>query len=360
MYTPTSEPGFHLYNGPSIHARSVFFLLLSLALMITDSHYSTLKTLRSAIELALAPVKGIVQTPIYISNKISFYTKDRADLIKENEDLLQQLLLTGYAEQRLSSLQEENAQLKELLNVRKMPDQTLLTVEVLESGTDPFLQKVTIDKGSSAGVTEGAAVLDPYGVVGQVTRVMFSRAEVTLIVERNFMIPIRNERNGKRGILSGAGAGKPLELRFVTADADPRVGDRLVTSGLDNIYPLGLSVAVITAVQPNAEALFINVTATPTAHISDERYLLVVRSENPEPVDRPVEAQSPTAADQEATPKPEINSLPYTPEVYPKAVPAGTTPAPAPAPTAKPQQNKPAPPKPASAAPKTPVTKETP
>jgi rod shape-determining protein MreC len=90
-------------------------------------------------------------------------------------------------------------------------------------------------------------VIDETGVVGQVTRVLPQLAEVTLITDRDQAVPVKVERSGARSVMFGNGTGRAPELRFTAPSADLRVGDRLVTSGIDGTYPAGLAVAVVTA-----------------------------------------------------------------------------------------------------------------
>jgi rod shape-determining protein MreC len=278
MYNIPDDPPPYFYHGPSILARFVFFILLSFSLLMVDSHYGTLEITRKSIAVALTPLQKIADFPSFAYRNTAVYFESQNELAARNEALMHQLIQNNYAQQRLESLQEENTQLKVLLAVRPAEVREMQAAEIVHTDNDPFVQKLLISKGDREGIDEGAAVLDAYGVIGQVTRVFRNTAEVTLVVEKGFMVPVRNERNGKRGVLYGAGAGNPMELRFVTADGNPREGDRLVTSGLDNVYPLGLLVAEIESVSSNPETLFLDVKAKPAAHIGHGRYVLVINA----------------------------------------------------------------------------------
>lgn len=284
------EPPPFLYHGPSILARFVFFGLLALALIFVDSRYRYLETVRDGLTIALYPLQNIAHWPAQTFHEISVYFRSKNTLAKDNENLKQRLLGFEYTEQTNLSIRRENEQLRALLDVRAVAQRHVVPVEVFHGVRDPFVQKLTINKGKHHEIKEGAAVLDAHGIAGQVTRTFPFMAEVTLLIEKDFITPVQNARTGVRNVLYGTGAGTPMELRFVTPDSDIREGDLLVTSGLENIYPEGLSVATIRTIEHNPEEIFLNVVADPVADASNSRYLLVV--EPLPPLHEPVEKQA--------------------------------------------------------------------
>jgi rod shape-determining protein MreC len=160
---------------------------------------------------------------------------------------------------------------------------------VLYTSRDPFTQKVFVDKGASAGIQAGAGVIDANGVVGQVTRVFPYMSEVTLITDRDQAVPVQVERSGARSVLFGNGTGRSPELRFTSPTADLRVGDRLVTSGLDRTYPPGLAVAEIIDVIRDTGQMFARIVCKPLAGIDHSEFLLVLSQSSAMPP-RPEEA----------------------------------------------------------------------
>jgi rod shape-determining protein MreC len=270
------EPPPFLYRGPSIVARFVFFGLLALALIFVDSRYRYLETVRGGLTVALYPLQNLARWPSQIFHDASVYFRSKNALADENETMQQKLLNYEYTEQTHLNVRHENEQLRALLGVRESAQRQVVPVEVFHGVRDPFVQKLTVNKGSRHHIKEGAAVLDAHGIAGQVTRVFPFTAEVTLIVEKNFITPVQNARTGVRSVLYGTGAGQAMELRFVTPDSDIREGDLLVTSGLENIYPVGLSVAMVRTIEHNPEEIFLHITADPVASAGDSRYLLVV------------------------------------------------------------------------------------
>jgi rod shape-determining protein MreC len=112
--------------------------------------------------------------------------------------------------------------------------------------------------------------------VGQVTRAYPWLAEVTLVTDKGQFVPVQNVRNGLRAVLSGTGSDGALELRFVPLNADFQIGDELVTSGIDGMYPPGLPVARVTNVERSADQIFARITGIPLGGVANHTQVLIV------------------------------------------------------------------------------------
>jgi len=136
-------------------------------------------------------------------------------------------------------------------------------------------------------------VVDESGVVGQVTRVHALLAEVTLLTDKDQAIPVQVARNGLRAVAFGGGSSGLLELRYLAANAEIVNGDRLVTSGIDGVYPQGLPVATVTRVERDATNIFARVLCQPAAGVDRGRIVLLIT-----PVEAPAAApQAESAAE---------------------------------------------------------------
>jgi rod shape-determining protein MreC len=250
------EPPPFFHRGPSPLARLAFFGLLSLALLFADTRYRYLENVRQAVGAALYP--------------------SQRTLSDENVTLKQTLLVQAPAMQSYELLQQENARLRTLLEVEQRFQGATTAAEVLYTGRDPFTQKLFVDKGESAGVKAGQAVIDEVGVVGQVTRVFPSMAEVTLVTDKDYAVPVRVERSGVRSVLYGAGTGRLPELRFLSPNAEVQPGDRLLTSGIDGTYPAGLAVAQVVSVERETGQIFARVICMPLAGVEKSAHVLIL------------------------------------------------------------------------------------
>lgn len=274
LYTDP-PPFFH--RGPSAGARLAFFVLLSIVLLFADTRFRYLEGIRQGINTLIAPLQRAVEWPGETTDFIATYFASKRALSEENAALKGLLLEQGPTVQGASRIESENARLKALLDVRSRHAGNSIAVEVLFSGRDPFSQKVFVGKGTDAGIKPGEAVIDESGVVGQVTRAFATTAEVTLLTDKGHAVPVKNERTGVRSVLYGMGAGRPLELRFIPPSADVQAGDHLITSGLDGIYPVGLAVARVDAIERDSGQIFAAITCSPLAGVNRSEQLLVVR-----------------------------------------------------------------------------------
>jgi rod shape-determining protein MreC len=171
--------------------------------------------------------------------------------------------------------------------------------QVLYDAADPYTRKVVIDKGLTDSIALGSPVLDELGVLGQVTRVYPTVSEVTLVTDRDQAIPVLNTRTGARGVAFGDVSTHvdALELRFMAANADVIAGDLLTTSGVDGVYPPGLSVARVEKVERRVDAVFARIYCVPLALVSGATHVMVLEpvsaqiAQRPEPVVAPVNAK---------------------------------------------------------------------
>jgi rod shape-determining protein MreC len=269
-------PTDFFHRGPTPLTRLAIFGLLSIALLFADTRFRYLENVRQAVAIALYPVERTLEMPGVALAWVGDYFGSKRRLADENASLRQELVARAPATMGYARVEEENARLRALLDVRTRDAATAIAVQVLYAGRDPFTQKVFVDKGASAGVRAGAGVIDENGVVGQVTRVYPYMSEVTLITDRDQAVPVQVERNGARSVLFGNGTGRSPELRFTSPTADLRVGDRLLTSGLDGTYPAGLAVAEIIDVVRDSGQMFARIICKPLAGIDHSRFLLVL------------------------------------------------------------------------------------
>lgn len=263
-------------RGPSPLARLAFFGLLALVLLFTDTRYRYLENVRHAAATVLYPLQRALLVPGAVLGDIGEYFGSKRELADENALLKRELVATGPASQGYALAQRDNLRLKTLLDLREQYSGAATAVQVLYAGRDPFTQKLFVDKGSTAGIEAGEGVIDETGVVGQVTRVFPYMAEVTLITDRDQAVPVAVERSGARSVMFGNGTGQAPDLRFTAPSADLRVGDRLVTSGIDGTYPPGLAVAEITSVVRDTGQMFARITCKPLAGVDRSEYLLVL------------------------------------------------------------------------------------
>lgn len=273
----TPPPFFR--QGPSAVTKLAVCAALSVFLMVADTRFAVVEPLRTAIATALLPLQQALRVPVELLRGGGGYLQGLQQAQAEAAQARREQVLLAQQAARAEVLARENASLRALLALSppRVPRQQ--AAEVLFESPDPYSRRLVIDRGQAQGVQLGSPVVEPAGVLGQVTRLYPLSAEVTLLSDRDAAIPLLVVRTGQRVAAFGGvreADGATMELRFVAANVDIAVGDRLETSGLDGVYPPGLPVAAVRQVERRAEGGFARVLLAPTATGDGVRHVLVL------------------------------------------------------------------------------------
>jgi rod shape-determining protein MreC len=252
--------------------------LMAIVLMAMDHRGHYVPKVRSLAEHAIEPLYHLVEWPNRaLRNLYSQFQSNRT--LRHHNDELQQQLLGQQAElQRLATLQEENRRLRALFEGAESLDFEYRFAELVRVDLDPFSHKVLIDRGSNDGVVPGQAVIDGTGVMGQVEDVHTHFSSVRLISDPNHALPVQINRTGLRSVAFGSGETNGLNLPNVPREADVRIGDLLVTSGLGDRFPGGYPVAEVTHIDREEGLTFAHVQARPLASLNRGREVLLIRA----------------------------------------------------------------------------------
>lgn len=263
-------------QGASARVKMMVFACISIALLMVDSHLHVLTTARQAVGTVLYPLQMAALVPRDALSRMGDYFSSLSALQKQVRELQLAQVATSQAVQQVQLQNSENNHLRQLLDARQhIPVKSMLS-EILYDARDVFTRKIVLDRGGQQGVTVGLPVIDNLGVVGQITRVFPFTSEVTLLTDKEQAIPVQVLRNGLRSVAYGRGQSGTLDLRFTEQNADIQVGDILITSGLDGVYPAGLAVAKVVQVENNASGVFGRVVCQPLAGIERNTALLIL------------------------------------------------------------------------------------
>lgn len=256
-------------------ARLTIYLAISFSLLVTDLRMHYLEPLRQGIAILTYPLQIAASTPAQFVSNASNYFSGLISLQRENARLKGQQLRVASQILLNEQLQQENENLRGLLQMQSRIKIRSTAAEILFAARDPFSRKVVLDKGSTQDIEPGSPVVDQQGVVGQVTRVYPLNSEVTLLSDKDQAVPVMVERSGLRAVMFGTGNGL-MELRYLAANADIRPGDRILTSGLDGVYIPGLPVATVLKVgRDNAES-FARILCRPIGTVERTGAVLVL------------------------------------------------------------------------------------
>ena len=269
-------------QGVSIRSRFLFFLMLSLAVILVDGRLRALDDFRSALTSFLTPFKEVVQLPgLFIENSAGYFISKK-NLNEEIQRLTKENQLLQLDAARMEEMRQENENLRHLVSALAATTDHVVTTEVIGRPADPFSRRIQIAAGALDGVQVGMPVIGPFGVLGQVSRTVSHQSEVTLISDHKSRISVINNRTGQIFLLAGTGDSGLLTIAFAQPSADLQPGDELVTSGLDHLYPKAVLTAIVKSSTYVPGEAYRRVEATAAADLTDVQFATVVLV-NPHP-----------------------------------------------------------------------------
>jgi rod shape-determining protein MreC len=198
------------------------------------------------------------------------HVKQENSRLKQQVNELRQQALLG------QSAQEQNRALRGQLKFVDSPlfpaDYSPVNTRIL-SWSSEFEQQVVIAAGSDRGIKQDTPIVTRDGLVGRVTDVTGSAAQVTLLTDENSAVPVRDQKTGAKGLLRHGQAEDSLLLDFVLKTANVRVGDVIVTSGTTSkqypsLFPAGILIGVVTSVGQSDTALYKQIQVDPYVDFS--------------------------------------------------------------------------------------------
>lgn len=264
----------------SLLLRSLLLIALSVLLMLANQRSSQFQAWRAQLAAVVIPIQYLIHWPIRFSQYVSESLTRQESLLRENENLRAQQLLLQAQLQKFHALKDENTELRTLLSTKEKLNGPLMAAQIMAVDISPFHQYFVIDRGSKHGLTAGQAVLDAYGVMGQVIAVEPLTARVRLLTDNQSAIPVQLTRSGVRGIVMGNGDAASVSLVNMPKTSEIRRGDLIVTSGLGQRYPQGYPVGEVVDVIATPGNSFFDIKVKPKARIHRSRVVLLVGKES--------------------------------------------------------------------------------
>jgi len=335
--------GIHI-RAPSNLTRFVLFALLSVGLMLLDARGHHLDKIRAGLTVILSPIQIIATLPVRVASAVGGWFTGDATQREELERLRKEQPILFARLEKYEALVAENAHLRQLLGTSPLVADKSIAAELLAVASEPNRRTVVIAKGSQDGLYVGQPMIDAFGIRGQVTEVGIFQSRAILITDPDHAIPVQVNRNGLLAIAFGTGDPDSVSIRYLTASADIKEGDLLVSSGLGGGFPFGYPVAKVKTIVNNPNESFLDIQATPVAQLDHHKEVLLIWPSKPStpqklrappvPVAKPKVGSALTPASRSAAPKPAPKPAPVKPAaptgdsaspVPPASVPVPTT-----------------------------------
>lgn len=200
---------------------------------------------------------------------------------QENEDLKRRMAQMEIRLQQERAQAEQTRTLQDLLKLQQDTAPPTAAAKVIGASADAYFRTISIDKGTSDGFRQDMAVIAPAGVVGRIIMPTGRASKVQLLIDRNAAAAALIERSRAQGVVIGTGTGT-LTMAYLPGSADVKVGDRVVTAGIDRIYPKGMVIGQIESLQRGGGE-YNGIVIRPAVDFSTLEAVLVVTTPPPDP-----------------------------------------------------------------------------
>ena len=254
----------------------VFVVTVNIIILAVNSRQKNPSHGTGSVAISLiAPFQNMVSGTLRFARELWSHYFDLVSTAEENEELLQKLRQAEERDNRFRELEMANSRMRALLRFQRRMDREVIAAEVIGKDPSPWFKTVIIDKGSDDGLDKGLPVVIPQGVVGQVAEVSGGYAKVLLIIDQNNAVDALVQRTRARGIVTGETTGR-CRFKYVLRKHDVKVGDVLISSGLDGVFPKGLQVGSVTGVVRRNSGIFQEVSVLPFVNFEQLEEVLVV------------------------------------------------------------------------------------
>ena len=255
----------------------VVISLVIFTLSVQENGTGVFSTVRDVTQTIVSPLRfvgSLVAAPFSgMGNIMRNLTADGqtlSELKQENERLSARNVELEEAEKTAQRLQE-------LLDIRSTYNLQSIATRVISGSTDSWTDTVTVDKGSASGVSIGMPVVDQTGAIGQVISCSATTSTVRLITDEQSSVSAMIQVSRAQGMLQGSIDGT-LRLQYIRTDQTVNVGDIVVTSGLGGVFPKGLPIGKVSAVESSTASSFYEITVEPFGRPENYEELLIVTS----------------------------------------------------------------------------------
>lgn len=237
---------------------------------------------RLAITLVAPFQKVIVNTARYFRDVWQHYFF-LVSIVDDNNRLRAELQQMKAVKHQYEEARQASERLRALLALGQDIQRPAIAAQVVGKDPSPWFQTILVDKGRADGVDIGLPVINPQGVVGLVVEAAGSYAKVVLITDPNSAVDAVVQNNRARGIIKGGTSGYCV-FDYVLRHHDLNVGDVVVSSGMDGVFPKGMPIGQVSGVVKGVAGLFQDVTITPYVDFERlEEVLIVPKKDSAEP-----------------------------------------------------------------------------
>ena len=245
-----------------------------IGLSVTSRRSTAFGIERIAIS-AVAPFQELVTRSLRFARDIWRHYFYLVTVARENHVLMHELSQAVQNKNQWHETELANDRLRDLIDFQRNISERVVAAEVIGKDPSAWFKTVIIDKGKADGLTRGLPVVILQGIAGQVIDVSNHYSKVMLILDSNSAVDALVQRTRARGVIKGESTDQ-CRLDYVLRKNDVRLGDTIVSSGLDGVYPKGLRIGYVSQVIGHDADIFHEVIISPFVDFEKLEEVLVI------------------------------------------------------------------------------------
>ncbi len=223
----------------------------------------------------IAPFQKTVTQSVQFFKNIWDHYFFLVSVAKENDNLKKAINHATDKNNKYREIEISNFRLRNLLNFQKTMTNRVLVAKVIGQDPSPWFKTIIIDKGKADGIKKGLPVVVPEGIAGQVIDISYNCSKVLLLIDQNSAVDVLVQRTRDRGLVKGQSDGRCL-ADYVLRKHDIEIGDTVISSGLDGVFPKGLRVGYVSEIVKRNSGIFQEVTVMPYIDFEKLEEVLVI------------------------------------------------------------------------------------
>ena len=231
----------------------------------TDFPAYPLRIIERVTSSFVSDVKNIVHSYVLIVGKEE-ENRDLRDKISKLEQEINTYIEEG----------KENIRLRQMLQLKSRQRNYIASAEVFARDPTNWFQVMWIDKGAKDGISRDMVAMAPGGPVGKIYQVLDEESNIILLTDVNSAVAVRLQASRVEGILEGRGDNR-CYLKYVPKEVDVSIGEILITSGLDGIYPEGLQIGSVSLVEKQKDEVFQLIEAVPVQDLNTVEEVIILK-----------------------------------------------------------------------------------
>lgn len=229
---------------------------------------------RASLSL-LGPFQEVVTHSVHFLRGIWANYFDLVSASMENDQLRKELNQALEDRNLYNEALLANIRYRNLLKFQQYMAEPTLAAEVIGRDPSPWFQTVIVNKGTGDGVEKGAPVVVPEGIVGLVVEVARRYAKVLLLIDQNSAVDGLIQRTRSRGVVKGDASDNCI-FKYVLRKHDVSLGDTVVSSGMDGVFPKGLRIGRVSEIVKLNAGIFQEIVITPYVNFEKLEEVLIV------------------------------------------------------------------------------------